>query len=252
MQKIEVFDFNVHLTLDGTFKDYKRNMPSAFSTWQNTKFFLPIGGNVCGIHGIGNYRPHEFLKLVVSCGRDFIATLPWTFDFTAEINPILKHRAVKILKLHPCSLNKSIFDFDYLKIIETCKVNSLAFGLCTFVGDRNLDQQEIELMRKIVRNCMSQRVSIVFFHAFGLDFSRLWCEFGESEFVYFETSFSVVRYREAFTKPLAKILEGNPKNVIFGSDYPDYSLDEIFAHIPPEVLANERFLKSNAVESFVR
>lgn len=250
LQKIKIFDFNIHLTVDGTFKDYRRNMPSTLSTWKATKYFQPIGGNICGISGIGNYCPQQFMHLAVGCGQEFITTLPWTPDLKAELNPILKQDAVKILKLHPRSLNTSIYSFDYLKIIETCKINRLAFGLCTFFGDRTMNDQEITLIRKIVAICMSQNVSVVFFHAFGLDFARLWREYGDNMHVYFETSFSIIRYSETFTKTLVNVLENNPKNVIFGSDFPDHSLDEIFKYLPAEVLKNKNFLQSNALSRF--
>ena len=250
MQKIEVFDFNVHLTVDGSFNDYRRNMPAKMSCWRQSKYVLPIGGNICGLKGIGGYNYEDFLKIVLEAGSRYVSTMPWSIDMRPVEYDFLKKPEVVILKLHPRSLNKSIFDFDYLKILETCRLNGIAFGLCTYFGDRKLDNEEIALIRSIVKLFTKQNIVVVFFHAFGLDFKRLWCEFGDNELVYFDTSFSIVRYRDDFTDNLMQILEVNPKNVMFGSDFPDYSLDEVFGCLPSSILGHERFLKLNAIQRF--
>ena len=121
MQVIEAFDFNVHLTIDGTFKDYKRNMPSSLGVWKTSKYFNMIGANICGVSGIGDYQPKRYLDLVKDCGPGYFASVPWTFDIDADTNFFSENPIVRILKLHPRSLGDAIFNFDYEKIIEILK-----------------------------------------------------------------------------------------------------------------------------------
>tara|TARA_B100000609_G_C17202749_1_gene429119 strand:- start:558 stop:1352 length:795 start_codon:yes stop_codon:yes gene_type:complete len=247
--KLEIFDANMHATVDGSFKDYKENMPSTISNYKNNfpEEFKLEGFLHVGLPNIGKYSHKAFQKISIpENSYRFLAV-----DKDGEYINFLDNAENIGVKLHPRLIGLKDFNKIAYQAINNCKVKRKIFGICSYFGDKKISIDRLLEFCKIIEYAIVNDVKIILFHGGGLNFEDLFEIYQNNNNVFFDTSFSILRYKDhGFVKTISSALSLDSRNIGFGSDFPDFSISdhinvisELRKNLDIEVL--RRFLKVN-------
>ena len=230
---IRIFDANVHFTVDGTFKNYTRNIPASLRQYEDylKKDFELIGICQVGIENIGNYSHPKFINLRVPRGSKRFAAV----ERSIIQNPTKGIEKLKLLgfdgvKYHPKITGTSNFHSKLEPIMRECKEKGLVFGICTYESDFQYSSNFESQLRQIIETTCSIELRTVLFHGTCLNFKSFYMDYGKQKNLMFDTSFSLLRLSpNEFLFPVLEALKKGHENICFGTDFPDYNLTDYMA-----------------------
>lgn len=247
LSPIQIFDSNMHVTVNGVFKDYQYNMPANFNT-----YFSKFDENIIlrgllhvGISGIGGYEDKKFIE--ISSPKNAYKFLAIEDkSLTNEKKNYLQNKNVLGIKLHPKSLGLKLEDTIQIsyEAILACSEFHKFFGICSYFGDKSISKDEINSFKKIIDFAISHKVKIILFHACGLNFLDFYNSYRDNPYVFFDTSFSLIRFYDSSIQDLyLKELDDGATNIGFGTDFPDHSIKDYFPYIEEfkQILTNKAF-----------
>lgn len=139
MNKQKIFDINIHLTSDETFKNYNLNMPCNFNTYQKSisPSFDLIGGLIVGLPNIGNYCQDALQNIAKKINYPCLAAITNScLDNLSESLIRIKNKGFIGVKFHPRLLNLVDLKKTLKKIAICCQKNNLILAICTY--EKNL------------------------------------------------------------------------------------------------------------------
>lgn len=250
-----VFDLNWHPTVDGSFKDYQLNVPADSETHAKSNYFAIIGSNAVGLPNLGRYNDRQFYDLMSHNfnKKNFFWTLPYTGRFIEKNQKIYGSRHLICLKVHLRFLNKNIRDIDWKHLVLFCKRNGLALGLCTYYLNASDENDSLYEFKNLIDELLVEKVNLIFFHSFLDKFQDFYELYGHNKNILFDTSFSLKRCKKSTIDHYCDALNYGAQNICFGSDFPDYSLDDhrkVITYIQQNTTESglENFLSQNAIK----
>lgn len=229
MPKEKFFDINMHLTANGMFKNYKRNMPCSLDTYMT--FVDPslefIGGLIVGLPNVGGYCHQNLMEksnrlhlpAFAAVTNECLQNLDVSFD---EI----KRMGFLGVKFHHRLLNLHRAESHLLRVAEACKKANLILAICTYQAEVASSEQDNLIFLAIEEIC-KMGVKIILMHAGGYRFLDFFDRFSVYETVLFDTSFSLKRYENTdIIESFADAIQKDNNNIAFGTDYPDYNLQD--------------------------
>ena len=247
-----VFDFNWHPTVDGQFKDYQRNVPASFATHEKSKHFKLIGSNAVGLPNVGSYSQIQFYNLVSSKknSQNLVWTIPYSAMLQHDEHLIFSDPKTICIKVHPRFLDTELEDINWDQLIEFCLKYNLALGICTYYSNHTEAKKRFKWL---IDKLADGPTKLIFFHSFLDQFEYFYELYGYHPNIMFDTSFSLMRCSERTLECYCDVLNKMARNLCFGTDFPDYNLDEhkgvidwISGRLSTESLQN--FLSKNAVD----
>lgn len=224
----KIFDMNLHPTVDGTFKDYKLNIPASLNTYYNSKYFEVIGGNMVGLPEIGGYSHDKFYEMLNDqlLKPDLFCSVPYLGEVTNHQNVIYERKKTICLKVHPRFLNMSMEKINWKVAAKICKKYNIALGICTFYDKIAKPADVRNSFKKIIDELLNYKIKLIFFHSFLDQFNYFYDRYGSNSNILFDTSFSLIRCDSETVKSYCSVINANASNICFGTDFPDYNLDD--------------------------
>ena len=211
------------MTITGEFKDYKINVPASIYTYLNSEKFIVEGLNLVGLPTIGGYETAEYVKYGRKIQTEVEKFITISWEENNEIDQYLT-KNINCLKIHPRLLGLCLSKVDWDFISEACIENDSIIGICTYISASADEKFIINEYCSVINKLLRKGNKIIFYHAFSHLFKIFWNQY-KDENVIFDTSFSLIRNFENVKHDYrAAIYEENGK-ICFGSDFPDYSLD---------------------------
>ena len=254
LQKFEIFDLNWHPTVNERFQDYCKNIPCNLSTYMDSKFFYPSVSNIVGLPNIGGYSHNDFLKLAmhISLKHKSYISLSIVDQYDKKIEKYISSEKVICMKVHPRFLDLDIFSFDWSFVSDICYRKKIALGICTYVSPFSLNKLQKTKFAKIIDQILYHNLKVILFHSFGDDFKWFHKKYAQEKNILFDTSFSIMRCKTETLDYYCEALRNGFSNLCFGSDFPDYSLDDhlpVIQYMKKRITQNqlENFLSKNAL-----
>ena len=251
----EIFDLNVHFTVNGKFREYKRNIPSSLSNYMSAvpDYIKISGGLEVGVPNVGQYSHSGFKNLNGFSGAvKFASVTKNTIENYDGNIGLVKDLGYVGLKYHPRTFEDKFFSKVSKSLIEYCKYFDLIYGICTYENDNFYSKRYKRELRKTLDSALESKVKIILFHGCGKNFAELYALYGAQKNVFFDCSFSPLRFSYGdFLDNLVTELRMGADNVGFGSDFPDYSIvnyENMITHIHRNV-QKENFIKFFASNS---
>jgi hypothetical protein len=229
MSREKVFDVNIHLTRDGTFKDYKRNLPCNFDTYNN--FVDPslefVGGLIVGLPNVGTYSHKDLMQTSKKLNLPAFAAI--TNDCFTDLEgslSALKKMGFHGVKFHERLLNIENSETHIVELARACKNNNLILAICTYQDETSIRCKDITML-SVLEEISSLGIKIILMHSGGFRFLDFYCFCVSRENILLDTSFTLKRYEDTniITNIIKAINQGN-HNIAFGSDFPDYNLSD--------------------------
>ena len=229
MFREKFFDVNIHLTRDGTFKDYKQNVPCNFDTYNN--FVDPslefVGGLIVGLPNIGNYCHKDLIQTSKKLKLPAFAAI--TNDCFNDLDSslsALKKMGFLGVKFHERLLDIENTEKHIVELATACKNNNLILAICTYQDEKLISCKDIAML-SVLEEISSLDVKIILMHSGGFRFLEFYGFCVSRKNILLDTSFTLKRYEDtSVIKNIIKAINQGNHNIVFGSDFPDYNLND--------------------------
>lgn len=259
---LDVFDANCHLTVDGKFlSGYRKNMPATLENYlrQSTSYVNLKGFVSAALPGLYSRSEWEILERQIKTRSPIDGKTARAIEIQdLNSDAVFSDNSTKIMKIHEGMLGTLLTCQDLFYMMSLCQQYTVTLYICTYFSSRQCPWQSEHNLKGALEKLSELRpaVPIVLAHGAGSKFLEF-SEFARHrENIYLDTSFTGVRFQD--TSVLDDIIYAlqNPKHkILFGSDWPDHSWEEISLllerirrRIPRDSL--NRYLAGNAREVF--
>jgi len=181
-----------------------------------------------GIPSIGNYSHVEFMNLNgFTNSRKFSGVTYDTVKNLGKECQKLKVLGYLGLKYHPRSFQDNFFSRASKSLIRACGDLDLIYGICTYESDCLYSSRFNYELRETIDCAILNNLKIILFHGGGQNFDEFYSIYGKQCNVFFDCSFSLLRFkRKDFLAKVIEVLNNGAENIGFGSDYPDYCIKD--------------------------
>jgi len=229
MIKQKIFDINIHISTDETFSEYKLNMPCNIDTYK--KFIDPsldfVGGLLVGLPNVGNYCDQSFIQKSTELQLPALAAI--TNECLINIDSSMykiKRMGFLGVKFHQRLLNIDNIDDELKEIALSCKKYNLVLAICTYQKESEQILKDIKIL-SLIEDISSINIKIILMHSGGYRFLDFYDFCSSRRNIILDTSFTLKRYEstEVINNIIIALNKGK-KNIVFGSDFPDYNLSD--------------------------
>lgn len=244
----QILDANCHPTVDGSFLDYKFNVPATLSNYpKKIGDGLEISGVMSvGLPNVGAYESQKFAEKFLSDPMTIalVAALEGELLFRPNDAKFgdLKKLGFHGVKIHPKLLSDQYTVESVLSAFDYASHNGLFMMIC---GWQIFDNEKSkELLLKIVERVLQiGECKLLVAHAVGKEFDEIASLSVKNKKFLLETSFVPIRYPSTSMTWIENQLV-NGANLSFGTDWPDYRASDY-----SEILNQLRTRLSKAVYS---
>jgi len=229
MIKEKFFDVNIHLTKDGSFKDYTRNIPCYLDTYNS---FIDsslefVGGLVVGLPNVGSYSHTDLIRTSKKLKLPALAAITngCLTDLERSLRT-LKEMGFIGVKFHERLLDIDNAEFYLVELGRACKKYNLILAICTYQDEAALGCSDIPML-SVLEEISSLGIKIILMHSGGLRFLDFYDLCVSRKNILLDISFTFKRYEGTdIISQIIRAINQPTHNIAFGSDFPDYNMHD--------------------------